>query len=66
MFALLDEQQEVKDDPDAEDLVITEGRVDFKNVFFSYDNKVPVLNDVRILLIVYVPSMISLTVQLIS
>lgn len=46
MFELLDENQEVQDAPDAEPLIVDEGNVEFKDVVFSYDQKVPVLSGV--------------------
>lgn len=47
MFTLLDEAKEVEDIPNAQELDVSEGKVEFKHVSFHYDPKVPVLNDVR-------------------
>jgi ATP-binding cassette subfamily B protein len=46
MYELLEEKPEVQDAIDAEDFVVSEGRVVFKNVFFGYDPTNPVLNDI--------------------
>jgi ABC-type transport system involved in Fe-S cluster assembly fused permease/ATPase subunit len=46
MFSLLAETTEVNDLPDAKDLVITDGVIEFDNVKFSYDGKVPALKGV--------------------
>ncbi|XP_051565041.1 ATP-binding cassette sub-family B member 6 isoform X1 [Myxocyprinus asiaticus] len=46
MFDLLTEEKEVKDDVTAEDLLFTEGRIDFKNVCFSYTAGNEVLSDI--------------------
>lgn len=37
MLSLLGEKTEIKDDPDAKEMVITDGVIEFKNVTFSYD-----------------------------
>lgn len=34
------------DDPAAKDLVVTDGVIEFRNVYFSYDGKVDALKDV--------------------
>lgn len=44
--AILQEEKEVVDKPDAKDLVITDGIIEFKDVTFSYDGKVDALHDV--------------------
>jgi len=46
LFALLGEVTEINDKPDAKDLVVTDGVVEFDNVRFSYDGKVPALKGV--------------------
>ncbi|XP_051997714.1 ATP-binding cassette sub-family B member 6 [Xyrauchen texanus] len=46
MFDLLTEEKEVKDDVTAGDLLFTEGRIDFKNVCFSYTAGNEVLSDI--------------------
>lgn len=46
MYELLEERAEVQDAPDAQDLQISKGHVQFKNIYFGYDSLVPVLNDV--------------------
>ena len=43
LMSLLEEQTEVKDAPDAKDLVVTDGVIEFDNVHFSYDGKVEAL-----------------------
>ena len=39
MFDLLNEQQEVKDTPDAQNMIVTKGVIDFDNVCFHYDER---------------------------
>ncbi len=46
MFRLLDEPEEIKDRPDARELVVREGTIAFRNVFFHYDPARPILKDV--------------------
>jgi len=46
MFALLGKDAEVKDRPGASELVVSEGRISFENVCFSYDEERPILKDV--------------------
>ena len=46
MFALLSEDPEVKDKPDARPLVVRNGTITFENVSFSYDPARPILKDV--------------------
>ncbi|XP_077071996.1 ATP-binding cassette sub-family B member 6 [Siphateles boraxobius] len=46
MFDLLTEEKEVKDDVNAGDLSFTEGRVDFRNVCFSYTAGKQILSEV--------------------
>lgn len=47
VFAILDEQSEVQDKPDAKQLIIKKGRVEAKNVSFSYEKENPVLVDLN-------------------
>lgn len=42
-MTLLEEQTEVQDAPDAKDLVVTDGVIEFDNVTFSYDGRVDAL-----------------------
>lgn len=44
MFNLLDVAPEVVDKPDAKPLVVTEGKIAFRNVSFSYDENRPILH----------------------
>jgi ABC-type transport system involved in Fe-S cluster assembly fused permease/ATPase subunit len=46
MFELLGKEAEVKDAPDARPLVVTEGRVSFDDVTFSYDPERPILRGI--------------------
>jgi len=46
MFTLLSEYQEIKDAPDARDLVVTSGTVRFNHVNFGYTNTRKILTDV--------------------
>jgi len=46
MFELMDEFEEVRDDPDAKELDVTEGRISFEGVRFAYDERRVVLDDV--------------------
>ncbi len=48
MFSLLDTPPEVTDDPDAQPLRVTEGRVVFENVAFSYGPDRPILHGLDI------------------
>jgi ATP-binding cassette subfamily B protein len=43
MFDLLDKEAEIKDAPDARPLAVSEGRVSFEDVVFSYDPARPIL-----------------------
>ncbi|EST05506.1 ABC transporter, transmembrane domain protein [Kalmanozyma brasiliensis GHG001] len=43
LMTLLEEKTEVKDLPDAKDLVVTDGIIEFQDVRFSYDGKVEAL-----------------------
>ncbi len=46
MFDLLDVESEIKDLPDASQLQIVGGKVEFKNVYFHYAPEKPILKDV--------------------
>jgi ATP-binding cassette subfamily B protein len=46
MFALLSEDPEVKDKPDARPLIVREGKISFENVSFSYDPARPILKGI--------------------
>ncbi len=46
VFELLDIEEEKVDDPNAIDLEEVEGKIEFKDVSFSYDGKTPVLQEV--------------------
>ena len=46
MFALLDQEPEIIDHPDAKPLEITQGHIEFKNVTFFYESDRKILNDV--------------------
>ena len=46
MFVLLDESDEIGDAPDARDLVVDGGRIEFDRVRFGYDSRRPLLEDV--------------------
>ncbi len=47
VFAILDEQPEVQDKPDAKQFIIKKGRVEAKHVSFSYEKENPVLVDLN-------------------
>jgi ABC-type multidrug transport system fused ATPase/permease subunit len=49
IFELLDDSTELKDEEDAIELPVLTGRVEFKNVDFSYNEGEPVLKDVSLL-----------------
>lgn len=46
MFGLLHQPAEVKDKPDAPDMLVTHGHIRFEHVTFSYDGKREILHDV--------------------
>ena len=46
MFGLLDESDEIADAPEARDLVVDGGRIEFDRVAFGYDPRRPLLEDV--------------------
>jgi ABC-type transport system involved in Fe-S cluster assembly fused permease/ATPase subunit len=46
MLDLFDENQTIKDDPDATEFQLNSATIKFENVSFSYDGKVPVLKNI--------------------
>ncbi len=46
MFEILDQPAEIVDKPDAPALQVTDGRIDFEHVHFSYDARREILHDV--------------------
>lgn len=46
MFSLLDQPQEVVDKPDAQDLVVGQAALTFRDVHFAYDERRPVLKGI--------------------
>jgi ATP-binding cassette subfamily B protein len=46
IFGLMDEPSQIEEDPDAEDLVVGEGRVEYDDVTFGYDEGELVVEDV--------------------
>ncbi|MGB1706006.1 MAG: ATP-binding cassette domain-containing protein, partial [Paracoccaceae bacterium] len=48
MFNLLEQETEIVDKPNAKPINVTNGQVKFSNVYFSYDSKRPILNDLSI------------------
>lgn len=46
MFALLGQEPEILDEPDAKPLKVTKGRIEFKNVSFAYDPDRTILKNV--------------------
>ncbi len=47
MLTPTQEEKEVIDDPEAKDLVISDGKIQFKDVTFSYDGKVDALSSIN-------------------
>ena len=45
VFELIDEREEIPDDPDAEVLTKVDGSVDAEHVYFSYDPEVKLIED---------------------
>jgi ABC-type transport system involved in Fe-S cluster assembly fused permease/ATPase subunit len=45
MFDLLEQPAEIEDAPDAKPLVVTGGRIEFRDVSFAYDQERPILRD---------------------
>ncbi len=48
LFSMLDIVPDIRDKPDAEPLKITAGRIEMKNVSFSYDGEHPVVKNVTV------------------
>ena len=48
MFNLLEQETEIVDKPNAKPINVTKGLVKFSNVYFGYDRKRPILNDLNI------------------
>ena len=48
MFDLLDERYEIKDKPDATELKVEGGRIEFDNVSFGYDRQRPILKGLNL------------------
>ena len=48
MFNLLEQETEIVDKPNAKPINVTKGHVKFSNVYFSYDSKRPILNDLSV------------------
>jgi ATP-binding cassette subfamily B protein len=46
IFGLMDEPSRIAEDPDAEDLVVTDGRVEYDDVTFGYDDEETIVEDV--------------------
>ena len=46
MFELFDVEQEIKDEPDAQPIALTAGKIEFKDVYFHYNPQKPILQDV--------------------
>lgn len=46
MFALLDQDPEIVDAPDAKELLVTDGAISFRSVYFDYDPDRQILKDV--------------------
>lgn len=46
-MSLLEEETEIVDAPDAKDLVVSEGVIEFRDVHFSYDGRVKALSGVN-------------------
>ena len=48
IFGLMDEPSRIVEDPDAEELVVTEGRVEYDDVSFGYDAGESIVEDVSV------------------
>ncbi len=48
LFSMLDIEPTIKNAPDAKDLVVSKGRIEIRNVSFSYDGEREVLHDVSV------------------
>ena len=46
LFGLMDEPSRIAEDPDADDLVVTDGRVEYEDVSFGYDQEETIVEDV--------------------
>ncbi len=46
MYSLLEEEKEIQDLPDAKELIVANGSLEFKNVSFSYDSNRSILKNV--------------------
>jgi ATP-binding cassette subfamily B protein len=46
IFGLMDETESLEADSETEELVVDEGRVDYDNVSFSYEDEQPILDDI--------------------
>jgi ATP-binding cassette subfamily B protein len=46
IFGLMDEPSRIAEDPDAEDLVVSDGRVEYDGVTFGYDDEEVIVDDV--------------------
>ena len=46
MFELFDVEQEIKDEPDAQPIALTAGKIEFKDVYFHYNPQKPILQNV--------------------
>lgn len=46
MFDLLDENQEIKDNPDAKEIILTKGEIQFRNVDFYYEPSKQILKSI--------------------
>jgi ATP-binding cassette subfamily B protein len=46
IFGLMDEPSRIAEDPNAADLVVTDGRVEYENVTFGYDESETIVKDV--------------------
>jgi ATP-binding cassette subfamily B protein len=47
MFRLLEQREEITDQPQAPDLVITQGRINFDKLYFSYQHERPILHNIN-------------------
>lgn len=48
LFSMLDVEPSIKDAPDAKELVVSKGKIEFKNITFSYDGERDVLQNVSL------------------
>lgn len=47
MFSLLEQEEEITDKPEAPDLKIRQGRIDFEKLHFAYQRERPILHDIN-------------------